>query len=473
MALVVTINGTDRTDKVAKDSLKIENILTRKRDSCKFKIVSHAGDTYAPSLGQEVIITLNGTRVFGGIIVDREQKALTYNLFEWQIVCDDYTRLLDRRLIPDTYENTTVDAILADIQTNYMPTGFTITNVDCPVTVKYVRFNYVPVSKAIEQLAELAGYDWYVDYSKDIHFFAPTTNPAAIDIEDNNGSHEYESLVIRTDNSQIRNAIVVRGGEYLGLSFTGEIEANGTDYVFPLPYRFTEFRATLTGDPLTIGTDYIDDPDTKDALYNFNEKVIKFKTGDTPTVGSVLRYSGLPHLPVIVKVKSQDSIATLSASEGGDGISEYLIVDKSINSKQGARQRALAEIQIYASTLSEGEFRTETTGLKAGQRIRINSASRGVDQYFVINKVTLAQWGTDSFIYEVSLISTKSFDFIDVMTRLLLAETKKIEISENETVDILHTFEEDLTISDSVTATTTAGPYEYDVGARYGFSTYS
>lgn len=472
MALLVTINGTDRTDKIAKDSLKIENILTRKRDTCKFQITSHAGDTYAPSLGQEVIVTLDGTRVFGGIIIDREQKASTYNLFNWLVTCDDYTRLLDRRLIPNAYENMTVDAIIADIASNYMPTGFTITNVDCPITVKYVRFNYVPVSKALEQLAELVGYDFYIDYSKDVHFFKPDNNLAAIDIEDNNNSHYYDSLVIRTDNSQIRNSIVVRGGQYLGLSFTGESEADGTDYIFPLPYKFSDFRATLTGDPLSLGVDYLDDPNNYDALYNFNEKVLRFKPEDIPTAGSVLRYSGLPYLPVIVKVSSQEAISTLSSTEGGDGISEYLIVDKSINSKEGARQRALAEIQIYATTISEGEFLTETTGLKAGQKIRINSTSRGIDQYFIINKVTLTQFGTNSFIYEVSLISTKSFDFIDVMTRLLLAETKKIEIGEDETVDILHSFNDGFGFSDAVDATTSSGPYEYDSGSRYGFSTY-
>jgi len=481
MALVVTINGTDRTDKVAKDSLKIENILTRKRDSCRFRVISHAGDTYYPSLGQEVIVTLDGTRVFGGIIVDREQKSSTYNLFDWAITCDDYTRLLDRKLIPDTYENMTVDAIIADIASNYMPAGFTVTNVNCSVNVKYIRFNYVPVSKALEQLAELVGYDYYIDYSKDIHFFKSDNNLAAIDIEDNNNSHYYDSLVIRTDNSQIRNSIVVRGGQYLGLSFTGESEADGTDYIFQLPYKFSEFRATLTGDPLSLGVDYLNDPNDYDALYNFNEKILRFKPEDTPTAGSVLRYSGLPYLPVIVRVSSQEAISTLSASEGGDGVSEYLIVDKSINSKEGARQRALAEIQVYATTISEGEFLTETTGLRAGQKIRINSASRGVDQYFIINKVTLTQFGTNSFIYEVSLISTKSFDFIDMMSRLLLSETKKIEIGEDETVDIVHSFTDSAAITDAIASTTSSeAPYKWsnDAGSTvnklvWGFGTWS
>lgn len=473
MAIVVTINGVDRTRKIAMETLRIDNILTRKRDSCRFRVNQNTGDPYVPNLGEEIIITLNGSRVFGGIIVERDQRSISYGVADWTFICDDYTRLLDRRLIPNTYENVTVNEILADIQANYMPAGFTVSGVNCPVQVKYVRFNYVPISKAIEQLAEITGYDWFVDYNKDINFFSPTTNPAPVDIEDNNGSHEYESLVVRTDNSQIKNSIVVRGGEYKGFSFTGEIEADGSDRIFRLPYKFSEFAASVTGEPLDVGIDNIDDENLHDALYNFNEKILKFKETDKPSSGAVLRYSGLPHLPVIVKVKSQASIESLSAAEGGDGLAEYLIVDKSINSKEGARQRALAEIQIYATTLSEGEFRTELTGFRAGQRVRVNSSARGVDSYFIINKVTLTQWHKDSFIYDISLVSTKSFDFIDLMMRMLLAETKKIEIAEDETVDILDSFEDDLTISDDALSTTTSeGPYLYDSGL-WGFSTWT
>lgn len=481
MAIQVTIGGTDRTERIAAGSIKIENILTRKRDGCVFKINSFGGDSLIPQLGQEVIVTLGGTKVFGGIIVEREIASQAYQSFVWEVICEDYTRLLDRKLVPDTYQDMTVDQVMADLLANYFPAGFTINNVSCPVTVKYIQFNYVPLSRAIEQLADLAGYDWYVDYDKDVHLFLASSQAAPVDIEDANGSHEYDSLVIRADNSQIRNSVVVRGGQYLGLSFTGEAEGNGVDYVFPLPYRFSEFRATLTGQALSIGTDYIDDADNFDALYNFNEKTLKFKTVDTPSNGAVLRYSGLPYLPVIVKVTAEEAISTLSATEGGDGVAEYLIVDNSINSKQGARQRALADLAIYKTTISEGEFVTTTTGFRAGQRVRVNSTSRGIDDYFVVNKVTLAQWSSDAFAYQISLVSTKSFDMIDLLSRLLLADTKKIEIAADEKIDIVKSLEVSLSMQDAISATTSsAGPYVWSNAAGttpnhgvWGFSTWS
>ena len=69
MALVATIAGTDRANFIQWNSLLIENILTNQLDQCFFTIRNTESKTFIPSAGQEVIITLDGTRVFGGTIV--------------------------------------------------------------------------------------------------------------------------------------------------------------------------------------------------------------------------------------------------------------------------------------------------------------------------------------------------------------------------------------------------------------------
>lgn len=477
MSITLTINGTDRTERVEMDSLRIENILTRRRDVCDFNIISHSGNSVTPVLGQEVIIRLDGTKVFGGVITELEQKVTSYKVIMWKVSCQDYTRLLDRKLVAESYENMTVNAIIADIKATYFPSGFTITNVNCTLTIKSVKFNYLPISKCLEELADITGYDFYVDYDKDVHFFEMSTNPASIDIEDANGSHIYDSLVIRKDNSQVRNSIIVRGGEYLGSSFTGEWEGNGTDYTIPLPYRFSEFEATLTGNPLTVGVDYINAPDDYHVLYNFQEKVLKFKDTDIPSSGAVLRYSGLPYLPVIVRLRSPSAIDTMSAAEGGDGVYEYLIVDKTITTREGARARAAAEIETYATTMSEGEFTTETAGLRAGQRIRVNSSSRSIDEYFVINRVTLEQFDSGSFLYHVSLVTTKTFDFYDLIKRFLISDSKNLTIDPNETVDLVFDYSDTFTFSDTLGTFSTHGTtYRWGPSSnqgRWNFATWS
>lgn len=468
MSVVLTINGVDRTKKVLAGSLKIENILTSKRDTCSFSVMSYPNNTLTPVLGQEVIVTLDGDKIFGGIITGLEQNSETYSVIQWDIECVDYTRLLDKKLVPEVYESMTVDAIIADLQANYMPTGFTINNVSCPTVINYIAFNYKPISKCLEELANLTNYDWYIDYDKDLHFISKTTLTAPLEIEDANASHRQGSLIIRKDNSQIRNSIIVRGGEFLGDTFTSEIECNGVDTIYPLAYKYTDFAATLTGQPLNVGTDNLDNPTDYDVLHNFNEKIVRFRDERTPSTGSILRVSGRPHLPVIVKYRSPVDISTLSASEGSDGIYEYLIIDKTINSKEGARQRAKAEITTYATTLSEGEFETETAGFRAGQRIRINSVARGIDEYFVINKVTFKQFTADTFVYKISLITTKTFDLIDLLSQLLLAETKKIVIDQNEVIDLVESISETVSLAETFTAQSLDYEVEFCAGTFTG-----
>jgi len=451
MSVVLTIGGVDRTNLVLVESLRIDSILTKQVDRCTFKIRNTIG--FVPAVGREVIITDNGTRVFGGVIVRRTESAPVQGTVEFSVECSDYTRILDQHLVAKTYNNTTVGAVVVDLITTYAPTGFTTTEVDCAVPITSIQFKYEPISACLEQLANIAQADWYVDYYKDIFFKDPVSNSAPFDVEDSTGVYATGSLIVRRDSSQLRNSIIVRGGEYLGTEFTAEIVADGSQITFGLPYKYQDFEATLTGYPLNLGIDYLNNADDYDALYNFQEKILRFKDTDKPTAGSVLRYSGKPYLPVIVKVKDQSLVNTVYSAEAlGDGTYEYLVIDKSITTKEAARERALAEIYTYGQTVSEGEFVTETSGLRAGQRILINSASRNINEYFIINKITSQMKSFDSLYYSVSLITTKTMDFIGIMKKLLLAETKKIEISADEILDLVEVASDEIGIADTVTA---------------------
>lgn len=475
--VTITIAGTDRTNLVELNSLRIDNVLTKEIDSCSFKIRKFGSRTFVPKVGNTVLIDDTGTTIFGGVIIRVFQETIGDAIVVYEVECSDYTRLLDQHLVAETYEDMTVNAIIADLIANWAPTGVTGTQVSCSIVVDYIQFKYEPVSDCLRQLAEMVGYDWYIDYDKDIYFKEPTATPASVDVQDDNGTYMKDSLVIRRDNTQMRNSVIVRGGEYLGAQFTSDIEADGDQIIFPLGYKYSDFEATLSTTALNIGIDYIDDPDNFDAMYNFNEKILRFKDIDKPSAGAILKVAGKPHLPVITKVKNQDLIdSVFSAEQIGDGRYEYLVIDKAINSKEGARARALAEIKTYGETLSEGNFDTETSGLRAGQRIRINSTIQGIDEYFIINKVTLVLATPTNLVYRISLITTKTMNFISVLKKLLLAETKKLEIKSDELLDLVEAADETITLTEvvaiasaqSLTETITMGESFVNNGLDFG-----
>lgn len=454
------IHGIDRTSQIQWDSLRIENILTKQVDRCTFKIWAYGDRTFRPVVGREVIITDGSTRVFGGLIVRVSATGLDYPKTEYSVECMDYTRLLDQHLVAETYENMTIEAIISDILANFTPGSITDGGVDCLTVIDYIQFKYEPVSDCIRQLAEIVGFDWYVDYFKVLYFQSPTTVPASVEVTDSGGIYDINSLIIRKDTSQLRNSIIVRGGEYLGTQFTASIRADGKRKTYELPYKFTDFKIRVGGVTQNVGIDNIDDPATKDALYNFNEKIIKWRDDNRPVDQTTLSFSGKPHLPVIVKLKDQSKINAIYSAEStlGDGKYEYLVIDKSINTKEGARERALAEIRSYGETLSEGEFMTETAGLAAGQRILVNSASLSVNEYFVINRVVTTMQDLDSMRYRVSLVSTKTMDFISILKKILLAENKKIEIKEGEVLDLVEAADETITLTDVLASSLSHNP---------------
>jgi hypothetical protein len=451
MAVTINIDGTDRTNKVQWRSLKITNALTSQQDVCQFDILwESVNHTYKPTIGEIVEVIDGSTTVFKGPIVAIEDNPTNYRSSLLRIDCRDYGRLLDRKLVVNIYENQTVNAIVADIISTYT-SGFTTNNVNSSLTIDYIAFNYETVSEALAQIAEVGSLDWYVDSDQDIHMFAKEENSAPTAVEDDNGVIYAQSLVVRDDNSQVRNQIYVRGSEYEGTKFTAEMESDGIRHIYELPYRYKEFACTLTGQPLSIGIDYIDEADDYDALYNFQEKIIRWKEADKPSSGATIRYSGKPMLPVIVKVSDREAQSVMASDEGyGDGVYEHVIIDKSIKSKEGARQRANAEIVRYKTTMSEGEFKTTTSGFRAGQRVQVNSVSRGVNKYYMINKVKYQMRGPNEMIYDVSLISTKSFGILEWMAKQLRDEKKKIAISEDEVLDVIETANAEITITESI-----------------------
>lgn len=477
MSISLTIAGVDKTRQIQADSLRIDNILTNKRDTAIFSILNNTGDTYMPNSGSEVVIMDGVTKIFGGIITGIESKAGAYGIIVHAITCQDYTRLLDHKLVANSFTGQTVNDIITFLKDNYFPTGFTINNVDANVVIEYVAFNYKPLAQCLQDLANTINYDWYVDYDKDVHFFAKEANPAPFGLTDSNGNYYYDSLVIRRDNSQIRNSIVVRGGEYIGSQLTTEILTTGTDDIYPLPYKFSDFAATLSATHLHVGVDYLNDPDDFDALYNFQEKILRFKDTDTPSASKTLKISGKPYLPVIIKYRSAAHINAMISAEGGDGVYEYLIKDSSINSREGAIQRAQAEIMAYATTLSEGEFITETAGLSAGMVINIQSTSRGISEDFIINKVTTTQKGPDTFVYKISLITTRTMDLVDVLRMLILKSTNDIVINPNEITDLYIAQADDGSFTDTLGSFSAhADSYKWGTStdqANWNFATWS
>lgn len=428
----IKINGVDQTELINWQSFRWSQNLTNKQDTLSFRIEHIDSKGYTPSVNDEVTLWLGDSlataqKVFGGNIVE-----IAESIKGQQIVIDvsvrDFSFIMDAKLVARRFENQTVAQIIETLKNDYMPAGFTTNNVNCDVTIPAIAFNYIPVSECLKELAQLTGYDWFVDENKDIHFFAKETHSAPFEVKDDNGSYIKGTLKIKHKIDQLRNSIYLRGSEYLSTNTVTEDlshQADGANKHFKLAYRYKNYTLKVNGQVKSVGIDNLDDPANFDALYNFTEKVIKFNTA--PAAGDTVTFEGNIYIPLRIKWKDNTSI-----SKYGEEF-QFLIVDRTIDDLDTAKDRARAEIVAYADQLDDGRFATYRDSLRVGQSIKVESAKLGISQTFTIVRVNArARTQFKGLRYDVVLADKQKMDFIDIMQQLLLAKTKEIKLDENE-----------------------------------------
>jgi hypothetical protein len=431
MAVTVKIESVDVTSKVRWGSLVVDRNIGATVDTAQFQANDMTGLT--PSFGDEVEVWDGTTKVFGGSVVSVSESAISGpegNLLN--VSCVDYTPELDRELISKTYESETIADIIADMAADCAP-AFTTAGVASDFEISKIVFNQVPMTQAIQKLADTVGFDWFVDVDRDIKFRPRFDLSAPYDLTD--GNYMPLRLTRTEDGSQVANRVKVRGGEYDGDTFSDSITVKGDATLsFRLPYRFANLTVTLNGAPQSVGIDFINDFTTDDVLYNFAEQTIRFETvlSDDDVIG----FSGNPKVGVFAIAEDPASVALY-------GVREKLIRDTSIASNEQARKRALAELYETAEPVVDVKVSVYASGVEPGMTMLYTE--RGHDDELTVKRVRYSMRDHQSFKYELNLISARKYEFIDYLRKSLAPDPKVSDESE--------TSENIIAITDSVTVT--------------------
>jgi hypothetical protein len=455
----------DKSTAIEWPSIKKMDVLTKEPDRLEFRIKNYATKTYRPALSDEVLLYDGTTKIFGGNVVESHEThdgLLKYYI----VVCTDYQRLMDQKLVNKTYVGQTIGAIIADFVANYLPAGFTTTHVNGLSVIDKMVFNDEAPSKCIQRMADYVGtHDWYVDYDKDIHFFPEGSEPAPFNLDDTGGKYIFGSLSLDKNINQLRNTVIVSGGDKQSTTLTDTKTADGTQKTFvakPGLQNLTIERDSGSGFVTqTIGTDGKDDPLTKDCLYNTDNGFIIFPT--TLTASHKVRWSGVQVYPIKIIRRNIASIALY-------GEWQYIIRDATIKSEITAKQRAGAEITKYGDPANEGVFRTYSSGLRSGMSITVQSTALGISTLtFKIVRCILTARTNSAFEYEVHLLASEDVGIIDVLSKLLVSDpaaqfvtSESTLIVQSEAWDETVTYTENFTVNPfglNVKPTPVCGPY--------------
>lgn len=196
----------------------------------------------------------------------------------------------------------------------------------------------------------------------------------------------------------------------------------------------------------TVGVENLVDPSTVNYTFNFQEKVIRRANDEILPDGAVIRADYFPYQAIRVRVKNQPSIDAMKAISWGDGIFDGdVIEDNSILTFEEARRRAEAEVKAYWNPIINISFTTNKAGLHAGQIIRVTDANRGIDDDYLIQKVSRRSKEGARSEYKVDCASTM-FGIIEFF-QLLLKKSRKNAVDLSELVDIVVNQDETITIT--------------------------
>jgi len=302
-------------------------------------------DTF--NLNDEVIIYADvdtnppTTNIFLGVI--EEIKFAGYEKEERvQLKGRDYGCILQDILVsPRIFKNQEVSSIVRTLMIqNATGTGITTNNVDVTVTtIDRITFNNISLFDAITRLAEIAGYYFYIDTDKDLHFEIDAGTSSGLTFDNTN----VLSAKVTNNDSDIFNKITVYGDRQL----TGAQEVFGPQAgsVYTLDDKPSNAVVTGSASPNIIlqpgGILYVNDPETEDVkwLLDYNYQQIILTSGIT--AGDNTGWIG--STAVIIDYQRSSPLVSIRqdiTSQTTYGIKHKIIVDRNIKDIYEANTRA-------------------------------------------------------------------------------------------------------------------------------------
>jgi len=465
----IKVAGSDVSSAVNWRDVDLVSVLTKEVSTLSFSVSKAIGDSSitAPAIGDAVELHDSSGIVFGGTVTEVEVTVSGLRV-QYLVHCTDYSYLADGTLVHKNYAGEDPADIVADLFATFASgKGFTTTHVQrANFLVPSIKFNYQPLTKCLESLAKLIGWDWYIDPGKDVHFFLGDVadgvgdNGAAPIIVDNAGGNsgadiEWNSLDVDLNLQNLQNSVYVIGGNYAKV-FTATTtpdtyKTDGVTQVWSLAYPYTASKlvVTLNGTPQSVGVDGTDPPSSVQVLYNDANRNIKFTAG-APTSGETLKAFGEAQVPIVAHAGDSASITAY-------GEHQSVIKDSKISTVAEAQARAKAAILQFGHPVYTVRVTTLVPGCAIGQGIFVDLSDLGISRWLVIKRVeaTVRNPGSSARLaYQLECTGSDNVTYVDIMTLLLQQEAAQTQVDDstiNENLEVAP--EEDLEVAEALSQT--------------------
>lgn len=343
-----------------------------------------------------------------GIVIDKETNQDGPNVKNLKLKGNDYTTRALNVKVTMAYQGQTPDFIIKDILSQYLP-EITTNNVQVGAApIAYIKFTHKSLFDCFADLATIAGWDWYVDEHKDLHWFSASSNPASVVLSSvgSNANIVRGSAKFKTTASKMKNKMTFYGGSYLSNDRTESQLGDGNRKTFMFTYKLSNYTAapgtvknparpiiTVNGVQKTVGKDGVDTG--KDFYVKVGERWARQDDSETP-LGPSDVFAITYNYDVLLIEQNQ-----VDASINKYGLFEDVKIDQRIKSRDTARAIISAELAQYAYPLIYGDIDTWEPTFSSGQMVTVNVPDQGVNSLTL--KITQTHHQISPEEYNVSI----------------------------------------------------------------------
>ncbi len=417
-------------------------------------------DLDAIDIGDSFEVYQDLTKIFAGVIKDIEEYEDSPGRLSYQLAVTNNSALADKRRIGKTYENETAGNIVTDLITEKLvEEGVSAGTIQTGPTISKAIFNYVPISKALDYIKDVTGYVWEINDNLELNFYERSTNVAPWSISDTTKLHNFKR---RRTMENYRNVQYVRGGNGRTDTQTDVVptpKPDGSSRNFVLPYPLAE-KPTIKINSVVVSADDVGVRgfDTgKKWYFSYDSEIVTQDDGEVVLTDSdTLEITFIGLFPIFVEARSETEITARAAAEGNSGIYESMVVEKSLDTIDGAAEYTNGLLRKYGEVADRLSFSTYTSGLEPGQLISIERSLYGISDNFLIESVVIEPDGPSRIMYHITALDGAAIGGWENFFRELLTAKTDYVISENEILIKLLAYTDNVTLSDSVTVSSAA-----------------
>lgn len=477
---LLQIGGLEYIKYLREKTVKIKNELNS-RDTASFELVD-TGGMPRPEVGQEVIMNDFSVRLFGGSI-DRIEEfqplGAESRITVFKVQCVSFDQILDRHLVAKVFDNTLAGDIARDLVTeDLLGEGLSVEFIQDGLEIERAVFNFESVKAAMDDLAKLIGFHFYVDYNKAVHFEARDTFRAPFDITQNN--RPVRNLKMKQSRSQYRNRQFVRAGQDISDTLIENFIGDDTRKTFNVQLELAEKPTILlNGAPQSVGIRQVDLDTDFEWFFQVGSNEISQRnqiitgqdqfgnnlTEEDPPIGQTdeLQVSYRGRFPILVVNELLDEIDDRKTIEGGTGVYEEIEDNRKIDRLSLARDRANGLLRQKGEIPGVCTYETDVDGLRAGQLQLIDVPEHGFSEDFLITRVSVKDIEpkeedntrlSKRFRYSVEAISTEFQGGWQEFFKALFAAGQTFSLRENEVIQDLRKPTDFVEVVETVTPVT-------------------